>query len=92
MGEIVNYLWGAAKDAARSAGRDVGDRVFADGYNDAANICVDVLSKKIDGLMSQIKAGRDLSSKEQFLLSALTELKSETQAELHRFWDDPGDE
>lgn len=92
MGEIVNYLWGAAKDAARRAGRDVGDKVFADGYNEAANICVDVLSRKIDGLLSQIKAGRDLSSKEQFLLSALTELKSETQAELYRLWDAPGGE
>lgn len=92
MGEIVNYVWSAAKDAARSAARDVNDRAFADGHNDAANICVDVLSKKIDGLMSQIKAGRALSSNEQFLLSALTELKSETQAELHRSWHDPSGE
>lgn len=81
---------GCCEGCGAKGGRDVGDKVFADGYNEAANICVDVLSRRIDGLMGQIKAGRDLSSKEQLLLSALTELKSETQAELYRFWDEPG--
>ena len=59
------------------------DDEYLAGYNEAANICVDLLSKKIDGLLNQIKSGSYLSEEEQFLLSQLNALKSETERTLH---------
>lgn len=59
---------------------------FNDGYHEAANICVGILEKKIDELLSQIKSGSYLSEQEQFMLSKLNELKSETEEELRNFW------
>ena len=47
---------------------------FFDGYNTAANICVDVITKNIDELFSQINSGSFLSDQEQFLLSKLNDL------------------
>ena len=55
---------------------------FFDGYNTAANICVDVITKNIDELFSQINSGSFLSDQEQFLLSKLNDLKSETEEKL----------
>jgi hypothetical protein len=52
----------------------------------AANVCVGVLSETIDGLLKQIKSGSYLSDQEQFLLSKLNELKSQTENALSDFW------
>ena len=62
------------------------DDAFADGYSEAANVCVGVLSKTIDALLKQIKPGSYLSDQEQFLLSKLNELKSQTENALSDFW------
>jgi hypothetical protein len=70
-----------------SAGKHY-DNIFAEGYNEAANICVGVLSKHIDGLLKQIKSQNYLSNEEQFLLSRLNELKLETESELRDYWAD----
>jgi hypothetical protein len=62
------------------------DDEFLAGYTEAANICVDLQSKKIDGLLSQIKSGSYLSDEEQFLLSQLNALKSETERALRVYF------
>ena len=54
-------------------------------FNTAANICVDVITKNIDELFSQINSGSFLSDQEQFLLSKLNDLKSETEEKLVDF-------
>ncbi|MFF9153753.1 hypothetical protein ACF1AB_16160 [Streptomyces sp. NPDC014846] len=69
-----------------SAGR-VLDNEYADGFNSAANICVNVLSDAIDGLLAKIKSGDYLSDQEQALLSRLTELKAEMEEALRNFWE-----
>lgn len=74
-----------------SASHRVGD-AFADGYSEAANICIGVLSRKIDDLLNQIKSGRYLSDQEQFLLSSLDGVKSDTESTLRDFWNSTGGE
>ena len=66
--------------------------IFGDGYNEAAGICVGMITKKMDELYSQISSGSFLSEQEQFLLSNLKELKSETEEKLYDFWRDNGNE
>ncbi|MGV9216120.1 hypothetical protein ACTFTM_30070 [Micromonospora sp. RB23] len=73
---------GAIRDSAAARA----DGAFADGYNEAANICVAALEGKIDGLMGQISANRYLSDQEQYLVASLRELKSNTERALRDFW------
>jgi hypothetical protein len=79
-------------DVLRESANGVIDGAFVDGYDEAANICVGVLSKNIDDLLNRIKSGSYLSDQEQFLLSKLNELKSETQSELRDFFANTGNE
>jgi hypothetical protein len=80
--EFVGDLLGSA----RTSVNEHIDDAFADGYNEAANVCVGILSETINGLLKQIKPGSYLSDQEQFLLSKLNELKSETESALRDFW------
>jgi hypothetical protein len=77
------------RDTFGEALNDVGTKLmndeFDNGYNAAANICVGTITKKIDELYSKINSGSFLSEQEQFLLSKLNELKSETEEELRNF-------
>jgi hypothetical protein len=82
----VKEFVGDLVDSVRKSASEHSDDAFADGYNDAANICVGVLSETIDGLLKQIKLGSYLSDQEQFLLSKLNELKSQTENALSDFW------
>lgn len=78
--EIGNDTLKKVRESADSHMNDT----FFDGYNTAANICVDVITKNIDELFSQINSGSFLSDQEQFLLSKLNDLKSETEEKLYR--------
>ncbi|MBB5871895.1 hypothetical protein F4553_005274 [Allocatelliglobosispora scoriae] len=75
----VNGFMRDVLDGVRKRVNDRDDDVFADGFNEATSICVGILSKNIDDLLNQIKSGSYLSDQEQFLLSRLTEMKSETE-------------
>jgi hypothetical protein len=72
------------KKVRESADSHMNDAFF-DGYNTAANICVDVITKNIHELFSQINSGSFLSDQEQFLLLKLNDLKSETEEKLVDF-------
>jgi hypothetical protein len=89
MGDFVNRVWGTAKSAALDVGRGVADKVFVDGYTEAANTCVGLISQKIDRLMDQIRSGQDLSAKDQYLLSKLTDLRAETEDKLRAYLEAP---
>ena len=65
--EIGNDTLKKVRESADSHMNDA----FFDGYNTAANICVDVITKNIHELFSQINSGSFLSDQEQFLLSKL---------------------
>lgn len=82
MKGFVGYLLGIVRESAKRRTDDA----FAEGYSEAANVCVGVLSEAIDGLLEQIKSGNFLSDQEQFLLSKLNELKSETENALRDAW------
>ena len=79
--EIGNDTLKKVRESADSHMNDA----FFDGYNTAANICVDVITKNIHELFSQINSGSFLSDQEQFLLSKLNDLKSETEEKLVDF-------
>lgn len=79
--EIGNDTLKKVRESADSHMNDA----FFDGYNTAANICVDVITKNIDELFSQINSGSFLSDQEQFLLLKLNDLKSETEEKLVDF-------
>jgi hypothetical protein len=55
------------------------DAEYIDGFNEAANICLSVLSESIDGLLAKIESGDYLSNQEQFLLARLKGLETEMQ-------------
>ncbi|MFG2249134.1 hypothetical protein [Spirillospora sp. NPDC048823] len=61
------------------------DNTFTEGFEAAAHICLDILSKNIDDLHKQIDTGDYLSNEEQALLSRLNRIKMETEKGLHRF-------
>ena len=65
------------------------DSQFEEGFNVAANVCVDLLSAKIDDLAGKMKAG-ELSGPEQVFLSSLTDLKAETERSLYGYWEAQG--
>ena len=75
-------LINVATDAGSTEGDMMVSRQFSEGYDEAANICMGLLSKKIDDLLSQVKAGEYLSEQEQFLLSSLHEMRAEMDAAL----------
>ena len=81
VNDFMHDLLSTAREATIDAAKDV----FIDGFEDAANICLGVLSNNIDGLLKKIKSGSYLSNEEQFLLSRLTEIKSETEEYLRNY-------
>ncbi len=58
------------------------DDEFFDGYDTAASICIEAITKRIDELHKQINDGKFLSNQEQFLLAQLNELKREIEDRL----------
>ena len=86
--KFMQYASNVANESKDKAVKEI----FVDGYNEAAGICVGTITKKMDELYSQISSGSFLSEQEQFLLSNLKELKSETEEKLYDFWRNNGNE
>lgn len=61
------------------------DNEFFYGYDAAANICTESITKRIDELHKQINDGTFLNNQEQFLLAQLNELKREIEDRLRKF-------
>lgn len=74
-GELLGVVRGVASDEV--------DRAYSDGFNDAANLCVNLVADKAAALMDKITSGSLLSSDEQVLLASLTGLKAEMESGLH---------
>ena len=86
MKDFIKKIIDDSIDGVRDSVRKSESEEFIVGYNQAANICVEIITKKIDELFSQISSDSFLSEREQFLLSKLKEMKSETEEELQDFW------
>ncbi|MER8104629.1 hypothetical protein [Kitasatospora sp. NPDC094016] len=77
-------------DHARKSGNRRLDDEFADGYNEAANISVEILAKTIGDLQKRAASGDFLSEHEQFLSGKLYELKADMEKALYDFWEQGG--
>jgi len=69
----------------RSGANERLDEQFSIGFNEAANLCVDLLNQKINGLMNKITSDGSLSTPEQHLLAGLNSLKSEMEQGLYDY-------
>lgn len=86
MKDFIREILDDSIDGVRDSVRKTESEEFLVGYDQAANICVEIITKKIDELFSQISSNSFLSEREQFLLLKLKEMKSETEEELRDFW------
>lgn len=83
---MKNFLKDTFNDALMEAGNKQLNDAFINGYNEAANICVGIITNKIDELFNKINSDSFLSEQEQFVLLKLKEIKTETEEELRNFW------
>ena len=74
FGELGIALRGTANERLEAAANE--------GFNDAATICLGVVSKKTDSMMRRIASGDRPSNEELAVLSSLHELKSEMDVAL----------
>lgn len=80
MDRVVNYFKSVRDDVVRRHD----DEVFSDGFNEAANLCVGLVTGKIESLLAQMKSG-GLSDMEQRLFAELTDLKAEIEKQLYHY-------
>lgn len=78
---VVNYFR-TIRDNVVSERDEV---VFTDGFNTAANICVQLLGERADELLEQMKSGQ-LSPEGQQTYAALVEVKGQMEKELFAYW------
>lgn len=81
MTEPGGFMDGVAR-SLRQARQEGADRLYFEGYNDAAGVCFEVLQCKINELLGRITADQQLTGSEQYALAALEELKSEMDTAL----------
>jgi hypothetical protein len=70
MGSFVRYLESIRDDVV---GRHDSE-VFGDGFNAAANLCVEVVSARMDDLLAVMKAS-GLNAEQQQIFAELSEMK-----------------
>lgn len=61
---------------------DYDGKKYAEGFDDAAIICLNHLEEEIQRLYAQLKAGKKLTAQEQFLSVSLGKLKSDMEQSL----------
>ncbi len=66
------------------------DRAFGQGFDEAANLCVNLVAKTIADLVDKINEGELLTPDEQLLVGKLTVLKAEMERQLHA-WEPPAE-
>ena len=86
MDGIVNYF----KQVRDKVVREHDDQVFSKGFDEAANLCVGLLTAKLDELLGKMKTGA-LSSEEQRVFAELSELKAEMERRLYAYSSSPED-
>ncbi|MFJ2595161.1 hypothetical protein [Streptomyces erythrochromogenes] len=79
--ELGHAVRDGVKEGARASYYGGYEREYERGFNEAAQICMDVLSGATDGLLTRMKSG-DLSKQEQALYARLTELTAEMDERL----------
>uniref|UniRef100_A0AAU2VR38 Uncharacterized protein n=1 Tax=Streptomyces sp. NBC_00008 TaxID=2903610 RepID=A0AAU2VR38_9ACTN len=78
---MLRELGHAVRDGATEGARASYYREYDRGFNEAAQICMNVLSDTTAGLLAKMKAG-NLSKPEQALYARLTELTAEMDERL----------
>jgi hypothetical protein len=67
------------------------DELFSGGFEEAARICLNILSENINDLSNKNKTASQLSAQDRHLLLMLHEIKREAEGRLRGFWDIEGD-
>jgi hypothetical protein len=78
-----NKFVDAIVDSLRQSATNRLDHEFLHGYDEAANLCLTVLSESIDELRARIESGSFLSEAEQLLMSRLMSLREDMAHRLH---------
>lgn len=91
MAGFADFARGLGREAlgrVQSAAGERVDQAFEDGFNEAANLCVQVVAEAAGALSSKM-ATEALTDREQAQLARLTFLKEEIERALYGFWDQP---
>ncbi|MFC8917616.1 hypothetical protein ACFT5C_17765 [Streptomyces sp. NPDC057116] len=80
--ELLDMGRGFAADLKRDIIDRHANENYAAGFDEAAHVCMSVLSDVIDGMMTRIKAGEFLSPQEQAALAQANELMKEMDKRL----------
>lgn len=80
---------GTVQNSARQARSANGDERYLKGFTKAADLSLRSIDAKLDTYRQQMTSG-SLSKPDQAVYAGLTKLKSEIEAECHRFWRDSG--
>lgn len=83
MSGVVQYLKNVRDEVV---GRHDAE-VFSEGFNDAANLCVDILSDRINELRRGMKSG-GIDVDQQRLFAELSDLKDEVERRLRAYPED----
>ena len=81
MSGFSNFLIDAIEDGRKNAR----NAIYFEGFDEAANVCMETIDIKIEKLFIKIKDGKSLSAQEQFLLAQLNELKKEIDGNLIKY-------
>jgi hypothetical protein len=73
-----------AFDNARTSAKE---QFTLDGYEHAAAVVFGVIDQQVEALSAKVRTGGTLSDQEVFLLTALSDLKSEILRELQAEWE-----
>jgi hypothetical protein len=78
-------------DALKDLVKDMGTRLagdwIKDGYDSAAHVSTGLLAHRIEELHDKNRSGKRLTQQEQYLLTTLTDIKSDMERELQDAWD-----
>ena len=94
MAGVVDFAKGIGQEAltrVRGVAREHTDQAFEEGFNEAANICVRLITEAAAELTAKMGKA-SLSDREQAQLARLSGLKEEMEQALYGYWEQPAAE
>lgn len=86
MSDFAKGIGQEALTRVRGVAREHTDQAFEDGFNEAANICVRLVTEAAGGLTAKM-SNASLTDREQAQLARLTGLKEEMEQALYGYWE-----
>lgn len=91
MAGLIDFAKDIGQEAltrVRGVARENTDQAFEDGFNEAANICVRLVTDAAAELTTKMGSA-SLSDREQAQLARLSSLKTEMEQALYGYWEQP---